>query len=171
MNTIGERIKWLRKDQNMTQQEFADRLAIKRNTIASYEIGRNMPLDAVIVLICREFNANESWLRHGVGDMYRPVNRDAEISAFVDEIMVSQSADFRRRLVAVLARLDPQEWKLLERMALKLADEARREAPPQLNIVKIAGRDGSFAEHAMTGDEVEALQAQLEQLPDASDDL
>lgn len=168
---MHNRIKEVRKSAGLTQQEFAEKLGIPRSNVGGYETGARTPVDAAVKLICATFNVNESWLRHGIGDMYRPVNRDAEISAFVDEIMVSQSADFRRRLVAVLARLDPQEWKLLERMALKLADEARREAPPQLNIVKIAGRDGSFTEHAMTGEEMETLQAQLEQLPDASDDL
>ena len=51
----------------MTQQEFADRLAIKRTTIANYEAGRNEPVDSVIALICREFHINEAWLRSGVG--------------------------------------------------------------------------------------------------------
>ena len=69
---MNERIKKLRKVLDLTQQEFADKIGVKRNTIATYEIGRNVPLDAVIVLICREFNVSETWLRTGEGDMFLP---------------------------------------------------------------------------------------------------
>ena len=68
---MNERIKELRKALNLTQQEFADRLNIKRGAIANYEVGRNEPIDAVISLICREFNVNEEWLRDGSGEMFR----------------------------------------------------------------------------------------------------
>lgn len=68
---MNERIKELRKALKLTQQEFADRLNIKRGAIANYEVGRNEPIDAVISLICKEFNVNEEWLRDGTGEMFR----------------------------------------------------------------------------------------------------
>ena len=54
------RLKAVRKAVGLTQQEFADRLGIKRGAVANYEIGRNDPIDAVISLICREFGVNET---------------------------------------------------------------------------------------------------------------
>lgn len=69
---MNERIKKLRKALNLTQQEFAERLKIGRGTLANYEVGRNEPIDAVISLICREFNVNETWLRTGEGKMRTP---------------------------------------------------------------------------------------------------
>lgn len=62
---MKDRIKTIRKELGLTQEKFADRLNMKRNTIANYEIGRNEPIDAVISLICREYNVNEQWLRTG----------------------------------------------------------------------------------------------------------
>lgn len=123
---MNSRIKKIRVANGMTQQEFADKLGIKRGTIANYELGRNEPIDAVITLICREFNINESWLRTGEGEMMRPVSRDEEISSFMGDVMRGESDDFRRRLVAVLAKLDASEWEILEKMALKLADECKK---------------------------------------------
>lgn len=70
---IGERIKKLRKSLDMTQQKFAERIGVKRNTIGQYEIGRNEPIDAIINLICREFNVNKEWLQTGIGEMFKPV--------------------------------------------------------------------------------------------------
>ena len=40
-----------------------------------------------------------------------------------------------------------------------------------VNIVKIAGRDGSYVEKRLTDDQVKALRAIVDQFPDASDDL
>lgn len=74
---IKERLKKIRNNQHLTQQEFADRLGIKRNTVATYETGKSNPSDSAIVLICREFNIREEWLRTGEGEMYRPKPSDA----------------------------------------------------------------------------------------------
>ena len=67
---MGERIKELRRAKGLTQQQFADRIGVKRNTIANYEIGRNDPVDSIVSLICREFGVSEEWLRTGSGDMF-----------------------------------------------------------------------------------------------------
>ncbi len=67
---IGDRIKKLRKALDLTQQAFSERIGVKRNTIAKYETTRGEPIDAVISLICREFNVNEAWLRTGEGEMF-----------------------------------------------------------------------------------------------------
>lgn len=69
---MNERIKKLRKALDLTQQEFADKISVKRGAIANYEIGRNIPSDSVISLICREFNVSEEWLRNGTGEMFKP---------------------------------------------------------------------------------------------------
>lgn len=68
--TFGERIKKVRKALDLTQQEFADRIGSKRNTVATYEMGRTEPSAAVASLICREFNVSEEWLRTGIGEMF-----------------------------------------------------------------------------------------------------
>ena len=73
---VKERIKKIRRELNLTQQEFAERIGIKRNTIANYETGRNDPVDSVISLICREFNVREEWLRTGEGEMFKPKPSD-----------------------------------------------------------------------------------------------
>lgn len=69
---MNERIKKIRKAEGLTQQEFADRLKIKRGAVANYEVGRNVPIDAVVALICQTFNVRETWLRTGEGNMYDP---------------------------------------------------------------------------------------------------
>ncbi len=77
MYTTNTRIKQLRKALDLTQQAFADRLNVKRNTVATYETGKSKPSDAAVNLICREFHVNEEWLRTGSGEMFQPAPRDA----------------------------------------------------------------------------------------------
>lgn len=64
---MNDRIRFLRKHFKMTQEEFAAKLGVKRGAIANYEIGRNIPADSVVSLICKVFNVNEEWLRTGAG--------------------------------------------------------------------------------------------------------
>lgn len=118
--TIGERVKELRKQVNLTQQAFADRLNLKRNTVGSYEVNVVEPSDRTISDICREFNVNETWLRTGEGEMFNQITRSEKIAAFLGDITENDGDDFKRRFVEMLAELEPEDWKLLERMAEKL---------------------------------------------------
>lgn len=74
--TLGERIKKVRRSLDLTQQEFADRIGMKRNSIAQVEMGRNTS-EQTIFSICREFNVNEEWLRTGKGEMNKAAPSDA----------------------------------------------------------------------------------------------
>lgn len=42
-NSIGEKLKSLRKSQKLTQQDVADRVGITRSTLSNYEINRRVP--------------------------------------------------------------------------------------------------------------------------------
>lgn len=128
---MNERIKELRKALGLTQQKFADKIGVKQNTVAQYEMGRNQPIDTVITLICREFHVNEDWLRYGEGEMFRPQSRNDELTAFMGDLLKNDTQDFRARLVSVLARLDTEEWRLLEKMARQLVDEMKKEEADQ----------------------------------------
>ena len=111
---MNERLKKLRKELDMTQQEFAEGIGIKRNTMATYESGRNEPIDAVISLICTKYNVNENWLRTGEGEMFVEMSYDDEIAQFVGQVMGEEDDSFKKRLISGLAALDNNGWKVLE---------------------------------------------------------
>lgn len=87
---MKERIRLVRRTLDLTQQEFADRIGIKRGAIANYELGRNEPVDSVVSLICREYNVNEEWLRDGIGEMFLPDTMN-ELDALSDRYGLSES--------------------------------------------------------------------------------
>ena len=106
---MNDRIRQLRRDLNLTQQEFADRLNIKRNTVATYETGKSNPSDAAVNLICREFNVSEPWLRTGEGEMFVAKPREDELADFISGLLRSRPDDIRRRFVTAISKLSTQE--------------------------------------------------------------
>ena len=126
---MGERIRELRKALGFTQQEFSERIGVRRNTVAQYEMGRNPPNDTVITLICREFGVNEDWLRAGIGEMFRPRSRNEELFDFLNTALEEDPNGMKVRLLTVMSRLSEEQWELLADMARKLADETKKADP------------------------------------------
>lgn len=124
---MNERIKELRKRLNLTQQEFADRLSIKRGAVANYEVGRNTPSDSVIALICREFNVSERWLREGEGEMFLPQDDADELMALAGRFLGSNPTETQLRFARAVFTMTPQELELITRKARELLGETKKE--------------------------------------------
>ena len=113
---MNERIKALRKRLGLTQQAFADRLKIARGNIGAYEVGKNAPSDAVISLICKEFNVNEIWLRTGEGgddNMFTKVNEEDRFSINLGKLSRTEN-QMARTLLNAIAEADPEKLKHIE---------------------------------------------------------
>ena len=99
---MKDRIKTLRKNLGLTQEKFADRLSMKRNTIANYEIGRNEPIDAVISLMCREFHVSEKWLRTGEGEMFESRPPEDEVGYYVEELLEEEDNPLYKVIIEMM---------------------------------------------------------------------
>lgn len=128
--STGERIRILRKKLDLTQQMFADRIGMKRNSIAQIEMGRTTS-EQTIVSICREFNVSEDWLRNGVGDMFLPTDRNADIAKLTKQLLNEESDSFKNRFVSMLANLTIEEWEFLERKAKELCGMNDKDKKPE----------------------------------------
>lgn len=113
---MNKRIKEIRQNAGMTQREFADRIGVSRNTIAAYETDARVPIDAIIVSICREFNVNEDWLRTGLGNMYAEVNPDIQLSRALGSLLREEAGSFKKQLILSLLELNQKEWDTLEKL-------------------------------------------------------
>lgn len=117
---IGERIRLLRKNElKMTQDDFASKIDISRSNIGNIEIGRIAVTERIIASICREFSVNEEWLRTGNGEMFVPLTRNQLITDFTSNL-IKEDETFKKRLVEALAKLDENEWEVLEKLAESL---------------------------------------------------
>lgn len=113
-NVIGERIKLIRKQLDVTQQEFSDKLGIARNNIAGYETNKRSPSDAVVSLICTKYNINESWLRTGEGgdeNMFIKLQKNDLVSKAA--VLLGEKDPGFEALVETYSKLSPTNRKVL----------------------------------------------------------
>lgn len=121
MDSIGERIKHLRKEiLEKTQKEFGSQIGLKPNSVSDIESGKNNPTEQTIKAICREFNICYLWLTEGVEPMKESL--DADSMARIDDIMTSEN-EFAKNLFREFAKLDKEEWKMLEKLIKNIAKE------------------------------------------------
>ncbi|MBS5511749.1 MAG: helix-turn-helix transcriptional regulator [Clostridium sp.] len=120
---MKDRIKKIRKELDLTQQEFADKLKVPRNTIGGYEVGKSNPSDAAVNNICNTFKVNEEWLRTGNGEMFVKQTRNEEMAKLTKLLLNEEEDSFKNRLISVLANLTEDQWELLADIAEKLSKE------------------------------------------------
>lgn len=73
---MNKRIKTLREELNLNQEDFGTQIGISKSAVSGYEIGRRNLSDQTIRAIVREFNVSEEWLRTGAGDMFNLTQDD-----------------------------------------------------------------------------------------------
>ena len=108
---LKDRLKQLRKTLGLTQQAFADKLGVKRNTVGQWECGINPLTDQTIFSICREFDVNKEWLRTGEGEMFVIRSDEEEIAAFLDDVLSEEGETYKKQLILALANLSDEGWK------------------------------------------------------------
>jgi len=70
-NNIGERLKEIRVDWNMTQAAFAGKVGLSQGFIANCEKGKYNLTTEHINRIAYEFDANPGWMLTGQGNKYK----------------------------------------------------------------------------------------------------
>lgn len=121
MNSIGERIKYLRKEiLNKTQKDFGSQIGLKPNSVSDIESEKNNPTEQTIKAICREFNISYLWITEGIEPIQKSL--DADSMARIDDIMTGEN-EFAKNLFKEFAKLDDSEWKALEKLIKNIAKE------------------------------------------------
>ena len=108
---LKDRLKQLRKTLGLTQQAFADKLGVKRNTVGQWECGINPLTDQTIFSICREFDVNKEWLRTGEGEMFVIRSDEEEIAAFLGDVLSEEGETYKKQLILALANLSDEGWR------------------------------------------------------------
>ena len=93
--TIGERMRDARKANGLTQATLAEKVRLKRNTIANYETNNIEPSERSALNICAVLGINEKWLLTGEGEMPRQLSEDEELELIFDQIHMSTGPTIR----------------------------------------------------------------------------
>ena len=121
------RIKETRMSLKKSQAAFGEKLGLSRDTIANIESNRIEIKDSFVKLICMEYNVNEEWLRYGKGEMFLDDTREEEIAKLTRELLMEADESFKSRLISVLSRMTPEEWKWLEEKAREVVGTTEKE--------------------------------------------
>lgn len=120
------RIKQIRKSENMTQQQFAEKIGLTRNYVAMIEIGQREPSDRTISDICREFGVDKVWLETGVGEPFRPMDRNEQIAAILGKA-IAGNATARDRLIRAFAQLPDEMYDQAEQILEEIVANLQKE--------------------------------------------
>lgn len=150
---IGDRIGELIKAMNMKKVRFAERIKVDQSYITQLTNNKRSPSDRIIADICREFNANEEWLRTGNGNMFLELSEDEFAKA-----ASSLSNDvFVRNLIIEYWKLDDDSKKLFRNFIHNLSDSMKHEE--------------SYNEPESDCMTIQALQEIREQIPKTPEEL
>ena len=117
---MNERLKELRLNQGLSQEEFGNKLNLSISTISKYEKGQR-PINArTITQICNVFNVNESWLKNGTGDMYKKI--DLDISYMMGKVFADDD-DFLKNVFLTFAKLNDSERAVIKKVIDNLANK------------------------------------------------
>ena len=124
---MKDRIKQIRTELGISQQEFGKRLEVGNSAVSVWERGRKVPA-RVVSRICEKFNVNRAWLESGDGPMFgdpkpiAPENLDdARIATAMmilkelDDASLEAGVDVLRKIAAgKYAEKEPPEKKKWE---------------------------------------------------------
>lgn len=120
--TTGERIKLVRKQQNMNQTEFAKELAVSTTSICQLEVGKYNISRRTKHILCSRFHINPVWLDTGEGEMYLEADTAEEIIPELVEILNSnKSLLFAMKQATKVFTLD--DWKKINAFIASLGEE------------------------------------------------
>lgn len=123
METVGERVRSIRKREGLTMEKFGSRIGISNPSVSTIESGKSNPSNQTILAICREFGVSEMWLRTGEGKPYPERGRLEELSYMAGRFLSSEPTEFQQRFAMMMYSLTDEEWKLLEQKARALLEE------------------------------------------------
>lgn len=112
MRTTGQRIKQIRQELGLTQAEFADRLNVKRATLANWEIDRTEPDLAMLGTIAQYGNTTIDYVSGRSDNRYCDSNvqpiKEVDIEVVIDEngkakVIAPNLSDEQKSVIATIA--------------------------------------------------------------------
>lgn len=82
---ISEKLKLIRKSNNLTQAEFADSIGISRGNLANIELGKVRPTQVLINCVSLMYNIDKNWMLDDSNNDLSALNGSTNILALIME--------------------------------------------------------------------------------------
>lgn len=123
---MNERIALVRKNAGLSQIEMAERLGLSRNFISLMENGNRVPSDRTISDICREFGVDRIWLETGIGEPFKPVDRNEQIASILGKAIAGNDTA-RDRLIRAFSQLPDEMFEHAEKILEEIVANLQKE--------------------------------------------
>lgn len=125
---MNERVRELRKALNMTLEVFGAKIGIKKSSLSQIENGVNNLTEQNILLICKEFNINEEWLRTGEGEMFKQFTEQEKLMKYTALLLKDNNSavvSAIQALIITYEKLDDASKSVLEKIALQYIENLK----------------------------------------------
>ena len=126
MSTINERFRIVRESLNLTQTEFATMANRTRSEISNIEYNKTYPKEEVIKAVCSAHSIDRIWLETGVGEPFRPMDRNEQIAAILGKA-IAGNATARDRLIRAFAQLPDEMYDQAEQILEEIVANLQKE--------------------------------------------
>lgn len=108
--TISERLRLLRKELGLSQDEFGRRVGVSNTAISKLEKNERNLTEQMALSICREFRVNYFWLTEGKGEMFSGTPQDV-----VDEIAEDYHLDdIDKKIIEKYLELSAEQRQIIK---------------------------------------------------------
>lgn len=122
----SEKLKIIRRELDLKQGDFAERISTTQGHISDIENGRKMLSDRTIKLICLEFGINEEWLRNGHGEMFAKIPQEDEYFKAATQIL-KNGDDLIMSMIVEYWKLDESSKETFRKYIRSVAGSVKKE--------------------------------------------
>ena len=123
---ISERIKFIRNDLKMSQENFGSTVGVSRDVINNLERGRVEIKEYMLRLICKVHNVNYFWLTEGKGEPYL-----SPPPVLMDDVVEKYGLDdFDKIIVEEYVKLNPDTRDAVKKLIMNVMKKAPNNPVP-----------------------------------------
>lgn len=122
---MKDRISLIIKETCKTKTAFAEKLNVSQAFVSQLCSGASKPSDRTIADICREFGVDRIWLETGVGEPFRPVDRNEQIAAILGRAIVNNDTA-RDRLIRAFCQLPDELFPYAEKILCEIVENLKK---------------------------------------------
>lgn len=120
VTTVGERIKYIRKDLKMTQESFGNSFGVSRDVVNNMERDRVEIKDYMLRLICKTHRVNYYWLTEEKGEPYL-----GPPSILLNDVIEEYHLDeMDREIIEEYIKLDPEMRNAIKQLIRNIVKKA-----------------------------------------------
>lgn len=97
-----DRLKEVRRDAGLTQNDFASKIGLSRSAYSKYEAGSVNPASRFIKQIAVQFSVNEHWLITGEGDKYTKTKDQQMLASLVVKMLKDQEGQKKDLMLKII---------------------------------------------------------------------